>query len=123
MSDKRDEEHMKRAICLARLSREHGNQPFGAVLVGPGDDRLLEAENTEATERDCTGHAEMNIIRLASPRYDREDLARCTLFASMEPCAMCAGAIHWAHIGRVVFALGAASLRQYLGTNPETTRH
>jgi tRNA(Arg) A34 adenosine deaminase TadA len=66
---------------------------------------LLEAENTVVTERDTTGHAETNLVRMASRRYESEFLANCTLYTSTEPCAMCAGAIYWSNIGRVVFAL------------------
>jgi tRNA(adenine34) deaminase len=64
---------------------------------------LLEAGNTQVTERDPTGHAEMNLIRLASRRLDPAALATCTLYASAEPCPMCAGAIQQARVTRLVF--------------------
>ena len=66
---------------------------------------ILEAENTVNSEQDCTGHAETNLVRLASKQFDRQELASCTLVTSTEPCAMCAGAIHWSGIGRVIFGL------------------
>jgi len=66
---------------------------------------LLEACNTQVTERDCTAHAELNLMRSASPHFDRDRLAACTVYASGEPCPMCAGALYWAGVGRVVFGL------------------
>ncbi len=96
-------------------ARAGGNHPFGALLAGPDREVLIEAENTVVTERDCTGHAETNLVRAASRRFDPDLLARCTLYTSTEPCAMCAGAIYWAGIGRVFFALSEASLRELTG--------
>ena len=97
------------AIDLARRSRERGNHPFGSLLVGPDDTVVLEAENTVVSERDVTGHAELNLVRAASARLDAPALGSHTLYASTEPCAMCAGAIYWSGIGRVVFALTSAA--------------
>lgn len=105
-----DEHHLLEAIEFARRSRENGNHPFGAVLVDAAGDVVLEAENTVLTERDCTNHAELNLVRAASCRFDEATLPECTLYASTEPCAMCAGAIYWSGIGRVVFALSGAAL-------------
>lgn len=102
--------HLRIAIGIARRAREHGNHPFGAILVDENDQCLLEAENNVITAKDCTGHAETNLVRLASQKFSEEQLARCTLYTSTEPCPMCCGAIYWSKIGRVVFALSAASL-------------
>jgi tRNA(Arg) A34 adenosine deaminase TadA len=92
-------------------------------LLVDGDGRVvLEAENTVLTERDCTSHAELNLVRMASRRFDQQALRRHTLFASTEPCAMCAGAIYWSGIGRVVFALSGAALVEMVdgpGAEPE----
>lgn len=107
--------HLRRAIEVARRARERGNHPFGAILVGEDNRVLLEAENTVNTERDCTGHAETNLIRLAWQQFDPATLRQCTLYTSTEPCAMCAGAIHWGGVGRVVFALSEASLYAMIG--------
>ena len=93
---------------MPRRPAAHGNHPFAAVLVDEDGRVLLQAENTVVTDRDGTGHAETNLVRLATQRFSPEELARCTIYASTEPCAMCAGAIHWSHIGRVVYALGEA---------------
>ncbi len=107
------------AIEAARRSRERGNHPFGAVLVGPRGELLLEAQNTVVTEHDATGHAETNLVRMASQQFSRDFLATCTLFTSTEPCAMCAGALYWTNIGRVVFGLSEAGLARLTGDDPE----
>jgi tRNA(Arg) A34 adenosine deaminase TadA len=102
--------HLERAIALAAAAREHGNHPFGSLLVDGAGDVVLEAENTVVTTRDVTGHAELNLVREAGSRFDPVELGGYTLYASTEPCAMCAGAIFWSGIGRVVFALSSATL-------------
>jgi len=114
-----DLQHLRTAIVAARLAREHGNHPFGAILVDENDQVLLQAENTVLTERDCTGHAETNLMRLASQHFSPEKLSICTLYTSTEPCAMCAGAIHWGNVGRVVFALSEVELYEMVGPSPE----
>lgn len=117
-----DLDHLRAAIAVARQAREHGNHPFGAILVDADNRVILEAENTVITERDCTGHAETNLVRLASRRFTPEQLAACTLYASTEPCAMCAAAIHWSRIGRVVYALSEDDLYAIVGFAPEQLR-
>ena len=112
-------EHLKLSISVARSAREHGNHPFGAVLVDEQDRVVLQAENTVVTGRDVTGHAETNLVRLATGQFSPEQLARCTLYSSTEPCAMCAGAIHWSQIGRVVYALSETDLYEIIGSSPE----
>jgi tRNA(Arg) A34 adenosine deaminase TadA len=89
---------------VARSSRRHGNHPFGAILVA-GDGSILRAENTVVTQADPTGHAELNLVRMAGRGKTRGELRLSTLYTSTEPCAMCSGAIYWAGIGRVVYAL------------------
>jgi len=108
--DERDTRLLRAAIALAGQARANGNHPFGALLADRDGNVLLEAENTVVTARDITGHAEANLVRLAAERYAPEFLAGCTLYASTEPCAMCAGAIVWSGIGRVVFALSGARM-------------
>lgn len=105
-----DLQHLTRAIGLATAAREHGNHPFGSLLVDGDGEILVEAENTVVTDRDCTAHAEQNLVRAAVARFEPDRLAGCTLYTSTEPCAMCAGAIFWSGIGRVVFALSSATL-------------
>ena len=110
---------LRRAIDIARRAREHGNHPFGALLADEQGNVLLEAENTVVTERDCTGHAELNLMRLASRQYAVEVLARCTLYTSTEPCPMCSGSIFWGGIGRVVYALSEDGLYAMTGDSPD----
>lgn len=105
-----DRGHLSRAIELARQAREAGDHPFGSLLVDATGDVVLEARNTVVTSRDVTAHAELNLVREASRRLDVSTLATSTLYASTEPCAMCAGAIYWSGIGRVVFALAGERL-------------
>jgi len=112
-------EHLKAAISAARISREKGNHPFGAVLVDDHNQIVLTAENTVNTAQDATGHAETNLVRLASQKYAPAELAKFTLYTSTEPCAMCAGAIHWSRIGRVVYALSEVGLYDIVGPSPE----
>jgi len=114
-----DEVYLRIAIDVARHAREHGNHPFGSILVDPDGNIVLEAENTVVTERDCTGHAETNLMRKATREYDPDFLLQCTLYTSTEPCAMCSGAIYWGNVGRVVFALSEKQLLDYTGANPE----
>ncbi|KTS13785.1 nucleoside deaminase [Microbacterium testaceum] len=107
--DATDLAHLRRAIELSQLARDHGNHPFGALLV-TGDGCVIEAENTVLTDRDVTGHAETNLVRRAWMEVDAAALPASTLFTSCEPCAMCCGAIFWAGIGRVVYALSGTGL-------------
>ena len=108
--NKIDEVHLRAAIQFARDAVEKGNHPFGALLVDREGKVLLEAENTVVTDGDVTAHAETNLVRAASRQYDADFLAGCTLYASTEPCAMCAGAIYWGNISRVVYGLSQEQL-------------
>lgn len=110
---------LERAVVLARIARASGNHPFGALIADETGTILLEAGNTTGSTGDCTGHAETNAAREASLRFGRETLAHCTLYTSAEPCAMCAGAIYWAGIGRVVYALAENELLDLTGDDPE----
>lgn len=113
-----DEKFLLAAIELAAHARRGGNHPFGSLLVLDGE-ATLEAGNTVVTGQDATGHAETNLVRLASRTYRREELAKATLYTSTEPCAMCAGAVYWSGIGRVVYALGEDELLALTGANDE----
>jgi tRNA(Arg) A34 adenosine deaminase TadA len=112
-------EHLKTSISVAWRAREHGNHPFGAVLVDDNNQVVLQSENTVVTGQDSTGHAETNLVRLATQQFSPEQLADFTLYSSTEPCAMCAGAIYWSHIGRVVYALSEIDLYAIIGPSPE----
>lgn len=111
--------HLRRAVAVSRASREHGNTPFGALLVGPDGGVLLEQENVEITEHVCTGHAEATLAARASQRYDKAFLWGCTLYTTAEPCAMCTGAIYWANIGRVAYAMTEGRLLELTGAHEQ----
>ncbi len=111
--------HLRLAISIAQQARDHGNHPFGAVLVNAENKVLLTAENSVETGRDCTGHAETNLVRLACGAFTAKQLSICTLYSSTEPCAMCSGAIHWSGIRRIVFALSERALYEIVGPSPE----
>jgi tRNA(Arg) A34 adenosine deaminase TadA len=114
-----DLSHLRSAIAVAWQARRHGNHPFGAVLVDQQNRVVLEAENTVNTGRDVTGHAETNLVRLASGQFTPDELSHFSLFTSTEPCGMCAVAIHWSQIGRVVYALSETDLYDMVGPSPE----
>jgi tRNA(Arg) A34 adenosine deaminase TadA len=109
--DPNDARHMRRAIALAREARERGDKPFGAVLVSAQGQVLGEGTNTETTERDITGHAETNVLRAVCRTHDASALAGATLYASGEPCPMCAGTIFWSGVGRVLYGASRARIR------------
>lgn len=115
----RDLELLTRAIELANLSRSRGDHPFGALLAGPDGKILLEAMNTCGTKGDRTGHAERNLMTDASLTYDVAFLRTCTMYTSAEPCAMCAGSVYWAGVGRVVHGLSERDLKALIGPDPD----
>ena len=112
------ERHLRNAFELARRSRGKGNHPFGAVLVAPGGEIVLEAENTVVSDKDRTAHAEMNLLRRASKLGSEAELAGYTLYVSTEPCIMCAGAAYWAGIGTIVYGLPKQVLDELVGHDP-----
>lgn len=115
--DEGDEIHLRRAFQLAGEARDGGNHPFGALVTDADGVLVAEARNSVVTEHDPTGHAETNAVRAAG-RTGR-DLAGATLYTSTEPCAMCAGAIYWSGIGRVVYGLAEVDLLDLTGAHPE----
>lgn len=109
----RDEIHLRRAIELSREAASRGNRPFGSVVVSAAGAVLGEAANRNAETGDCTGHAEVGALRIASLAHPRAAFAGSTVYASGEPCVMCAGAIFWSGARRVVFGVDAATLRGF----------
>lgn len=115
----RDERFLRLSFDAARRAMEHGNHPFGAVLVDAKGQLLLEAGNAFMPSHDGTAHAERLLCTEASIAYDADMLKGCTLYSSAEPCAMCAGAIYWVGIGRLVYSLGEQRLKAITGAHPE----
>lgn len=93
---------MARAIELARVAEEQGEVPVGAVLVS-GDALLAEGHNRPISACDPTAHAEIVALRAAAAQAANYRLPGSTLYVTLEPCAMCAGAIVQARVQRVVF--------------------
>ena len=114
-----DERFLRHSFDVARRSLTHGNHPFGAILVDEHGTVLIEIENGYMPSRDGTAHAERLLATQACTTLPAKVLARATLYSSAEPCAMCAGAIYWAGIGRVVYGLSEHRLRSITGDHPE----
>ena len=93
---------MRRALELARQAAEAGEVPVGAVVVRQGE-IVGEGHNLTRTTNDPTAHAEIVAIRRAADSLGRERLEDCELFVTLEPCAMCAGAIAHARLARVTY--------------------
>ncbi len=97
-----DEQHMRRALTEAQAAMAAGEIPIGAVIVCR-DRVIARAHNLTETLHDVTAHAEMQAITAAAEQLGGKYLTDCTLYVTVEPCAMCAGAIGWAQISRVVY--------------------
>ena len=115
-----DEALLRRAFDVARRSRAAGDHPFGSLLADGEGRALMEQGNGYTSEGgDRTAHAERLLASRAARAYDLAFLARCTLYTSAEPCAMCAGAIYWAGIGRVVYGQTEKALKAQTGAHEE----
>jgi tRNA(Arg) A34 adenosine deaminase TadA len=114
-----DERFLRRSFEVARRSMTHGNHPFGAILVDADGNVLIETENGFMPDHDGTAHAERLLATQACRTIAADVRAKATLYSSAEPCAMCAGAIYWAGIGRVVYGLSEHRLRGVTGNHPE----
>jgi tRNA(Arg) A34 adenosine deaminase TadA len=111
---------LRRAIELAAEARADGRHPFGALIVNERCVVVVEARNNAVLPKgDPTQHAELVACKEVAPLLSAEELARCTLYTSTEPCAMCAGAIYWTGLGRVVYALPEQGLMRYTGSHEE----
>jgi len=97
-----DVEFMELALAEARLAEEAGEVPVGAVIVRDGV-LIAHANNRTMRDQDATAHAESLAIRAASAAVGSWRLGGCTLYVTLEPCAMCAGALVLARVDRVVF--------------------
>jgi tRNA(adenine34) deaminase len=97
-----DEYYMKKAIEEAKIAEENNEVPIGAIIVCQ-DKIIAQAHNLTETLNDVTAHAEMQAITMASDYLGGKYLRDCTLYVTVEPCTMCAGAIGWPQIGRLVY--------------------
>lgn len=116
----RETELLREAIALAADARARGRHPFGALVADEHGQVVVRAgNNSMPPEGDPTQHAELVACAQAARRLPPERLARCTLYTSAEPCCMCAGAVYWCGIGRVVYALAEHTLLGLTGAHPE----
>ena len=93
---------MRRALQEAQAAYDEGEIPIGAVIVC--QDRIIaRAHNLTETLNDVTAHAEMQAITMAANELGGKYLTDCTLYVTVEPCAMCAGALGWSQIPRIVY--------------------
>jgi len=106
--------HLLAADAVARGAAANGHHPFGAVLVGPDDTILMRQGNI-----DTVRHAETEIARRAAAAYSPEFLWTCTLVSTFEPCAMCAGTLYWANIGRLVYGVEEIKLLALTGDHAD----
>jgi len=100
--DPRDEHFMRLAIEEAREAARRDEVPVGAIIVA-GNRILARTHNLTETLNDVTAHAEMMAITAAADALGGKYLPQCTLYVTIEPCPMCAGALGWSQIGRVVY--------------------
>lgn len=98
-----DEFFMKKALDEARQAAAQGEVPVGVVVVAQGQ-IIARGHNLTETLNDVTAHAEMQAITAAANHLGGKYLQDCTLYVTLEPCSMCAGALYWSQLGRLVFA-------------------
>lgn len=117
MSHESDLTHLRASVELAHEAHRNGDSPFGAVVVSPSGEVLSTGRNEVSTADDPTAHAE-TVAMLAVPAGQREALAGSTVYASGEPCPMCAAAMVWAGVGRIVFAASTPAFSAVLPSSP-----
>lgn len=114
----KDLTHLRRAIELAGQASARGDRPFGAVAVDRDGHVVAEGENAVSSSGDITSHAELAAITTATAAGKADRLRGATVYASGEPCPMCAAAMVWAQVGRIVFAAASAEFGQILPGGP-----
>jgi tRNA(Arg) A34 adenosine deaminase TadA len=111
---------LRLSIALSEQSKARGRHPFAALVADENGKVIAQAgNNSMPPEGDPTQHAELVAAALAARQLTPEQLQRCTLYTSAEPCCMCAGAIYWTGLGRVVYALSEHALLGLTGDHPE----
>lgn len=115
MTDEQMQRHLRHACAVAQEAADKGRHPFGAVLVAADFETVLLAHGNV----DAVNHAEAVLARVAAHRFDAAVLWGCTLVTTVEPCAMCAATMYWAHIGRLVYGMSEARLLQLTGNHAQ----
>ena len=111
--------YIRQVIEIARSAHANGNRPFGALLISANGEALASAENSQLTGEQVLAHAEMVLLHDAVRQFSPDVLQGSTIYTSAEPCAMCAGAIFWSGVGRLVFGLSGEKLHQLAGKSPD----
>lgn len=113
-----DEKYMRMALAEAQEAGLRGEIPIGAIVVSRG--RIVgRGHNQTETLTDVTAHAEMLALTAASNTLGGKYLPQCTLYVTVEPCAMCAGALGWSHIGRIVYGTSDSKRGYFSYIRPE----
>jgi tRNA(Arg) A34 adenosine deaminase TadA len=107
--------HLRTANQIAVRSQTFGHHPFGAILVAPDHETVLLAQGNV----DTVNHAESVIIRTACTNFSPDYLWHCTLYTTVEPCAMCAATQYWGNVGRLAYGLSESRLLQLTGNHAE----
>jgi tRNA(Arg) A34 adenosine deaminase TadA len=107
--------HLRRANAIAKRAVAMGRHPFGAILVGPDHETVLLEQGNAGT----VNHAEAVLARTADLNFTPGYLWGCTLYTTVEPCAMCAATQYWANIGRLVYGLDERRLLELTGDHAE----
>lgn len=111
---------LRQTIALSQASKQRGRHPFAALVADCDGKVIAEAgNNSMPPEGDPTQHAELVAVAAAAKRLSPTELEACTLYTSAEPCCMCAGAVYWTGVGRVVYALSEHALLGLTGDHPE----
>ena len=106
--------HLRHANRVAAQAAGSSRHPFGAILVAPDHETvLLEQGNLGPVE-----HAEAVLARTAAAGFEPDYLSGCTLYTTVEPCAMCAGTLYWANIGTLVYGMEERRLLEFTGNHP-----
>ena len=109
------EKHILAAHEVAKDAVTNGHHPFGAVLVDADNETILMSQGNI----DTVNHAESTLAIRAAKEFSPEQLWACTLYSSVEPCVMCAGAMYWANIGRLAYGMSERQLLDYTGAHEE----
>lgn len=107
--------HLRYANQIAQRAQSFGHHPFGATLVAPDHETILLTQGNV----DTVNHAESVLIRAAATNFGADYLWHCTLYTTVEPCAMCAATQYWGNIGRLVYGLSESRLLTLTGNHPE----
>ena len=114
-----DAHYLQLALQQARLAAQAGEVPVGAVVVSPNGQVLGAGYNRTIADHDPSAHAEIQALRSAAQASANHRLEGCTLYVTLEPCVMCAGAIYWGNVRHVVYGISEKRLLELTGDNEQ----